>query len=330
MSRKNLVSVSAATCVASLLAAVGCSSSGQHASHTEADHNPQYVNTRYTDHNPEMAYRDTRETSTSRDTTYNRDTTTTQAVNSSSLSEWPPNAQAGECYGKAFVPPATQMVSEKVLVQEASERLEIVPAQYEWVEERVLVKDACTQLIEVPAEYRTEQVTVEVSPASTGWKMDSSGRCTTPDGRPVKDVFCLVNTPAQTRTVSQQRLVKAAHTKEVECPAVYETVKRHKMVTPASCKRITIPAEFQTVEKTVVTAPGRWEWQRVICDPENNPITLNRVKEALLANGYTPSAHDGQMSEQDWDAIKAFQIQNGLGVGGLTYETLAKLNVPAE
>jgi len=333
----NRTTLSAAGCVATLIACVGCSTSSQHAMHTTEDHNPKYINTRYNDDEGTISrkhetmraneYSNDNTNTTSTMNTNTMNTSTAQPVATNSLGEWPPNAQAGECYGKAFVPPQVRTVQEQVLVHEASERLEVVPAQYQWVEERVMVKDASVQLVEVPAEYRTEQMTVELTPASQGWKMDSSGRCVTPDGRPVKDVFCLVNQPAVTKTVSQQKLAKASYTRETEVPAVYETVKRQRLSSPATCKRIAIPAEFQTVDRSVVTAPGRWEWQRVICDPTENPVTLNRVKEALLAAGYTPSATDGQMSEQDWDSIKAFQIQNGLAVGGLTYQTLAKMNI---
>lgn len=330
--------ISAASCVATLLACVGCSHNHENAAMTGV-HDPLYINTRYNEPDRNRtAYNDN---TTVRETTRVSDNTRSsdydhnanrqhQPVATSTLSEWPPNAQAGECYGKAFVPPMVQTVQEQVLVQEASERLEVVPATYEWVEERVMVKDACTQLIEVPTEYKTEQVTMEVTPAQTGWMMDSSGRCVTPDGRPVKDVFCLVNRPAVTKTVSSQRIARAAYTKEVEVPAVYENVRRQKLATPAQCKRTTIPAEFQTVEKSIVTAPGRWEWQRVICDPQKDPITMNRVKDALAAAGYTPSDTDGQMTEHDWDNIKAFQIQHGLGIGGLSYETLAKLHVSVD
>src|SRR5262245_56294668 len=44
----------------------------------------------------------------------------------------PPNAKPGECYAKVYVPATYKTVTERVLVREASERLETVPAEYDW------------------------------------------------------------------------------------------------------------------------------------------------------------------------------------------------------
>jgi hypothetical protein len=83
----------------------------------------------------------------------------------------PPHARPGECYAKVFVPPTFKTVSERVMVKEASDRIEIVPAKYEWVEERVCVKDASTRLVEVPAEYADKDVTIQTAQSHTDWEI---------------------------------------------------------------------------------------------------------------------------------------------------------------
>src|SRR5262245_9199559 len=75
-------------------------------------------------------------------------------------SDMPRNPVPGECYAKVFIAPRTKTVRERVCIREASERLEVVPAEYEWVEERVCVKEASTRLEIVPAEYATREKTV--------------------------------------------------------------------------------------------------------------------------------------------------------------------------
>ena len=82
-----------------------------------------------------------------------------------SLAEWPPNAVAGECYAKVYVPPKTETVSERVCVRDASERVEIIPARYEWTEDKILVKDASTELAAVPAEFAAREDTIQTASA---------------------------------------------------------------------------------------------------------------------------------------------------------------------
>merc|ERR1712146_455781 len=53
----------------------------------------------------------------------------------------PQNANAGECYLQVLVPPTYETVQERVMVEEASSRIETVPAQYKWVDEEVVVKE---------------------------------------------------------------------------------------------------------------------------------------------------------------------------------------------
>lgn len=260
-------------------------------------------------------------------TTNVRSEQTVASASPNTLGDWPAGAEPGQCYAKAFIPPATRTVQQRVVVKEASERLEIVPAQYEWVEERVMTKEASKELVEVPAEYASENRTVVIQPAQTGWYMDTAGTCRTTDGQPAHDVFCYVNRPAVTKTVTSQRLVHGATTKQIDIPAEYQTVRRQKVATAAATRTITIPAEFDTVDTTLVTAPGRWEWQRVMCDAESNPVTVNTLKAALLAQGYQPGPFNGEMTDADWAAVKAYQRANGLGVGVLSYETLDHLQV---
>jgi len=246
---------------------------------------------------------------------------------SSASVDFPPNAAPGECYGKVYIPAKFETRTEKVMVREASSRVETVPARYEWVEERVMVKDASTELVEVPADYRTYEQTIEVKPARTEWVVNTSGNCRAENGQPVKDVYCLVTTPAETKKVTTQKLNKGACVREVPVAAEYQTVKRQKLVCPATTRRVNIPAEFESVEKSVCLGAGHVEWQRVMCDVNATPQTLNAVKSALIAAGYKPGPMDGHLGAEDWNAIHSYQQSHGLGVGDLSYQTLNSLQV---
>lgn len=193
--------------------------------------------------------------------------------------ELPPNAKPGECYSKVYVPPTFKTVSERILVRDATERLEIIPAVYEWVEERVCVKDASTQLVEIPAEFADRSVTVQTAQAHTDWEVTNADLCnlsTDPNKKATKNVFCLVTHPAKNETIPTRCQVRPPQVRTEVIPAQYETVRRQKLVTPATTKRICIPAEYQTVEKTIKVCDGRMAWQRVVCEKRDvEAISVN-------------------------------------------------------
>lgn len=194
--------------------------------------------------------------------------------------ELPPNARPGECYAKVYIPPTFKTVTERILVKDATEQIEIIPAEYGWVEERVCVKEASKRLVEVPAQFKNEDVTVMVEAAHTDWQVTKSDNCKIPDDpnkKATKTVFCLVNHPAQHETIPTVRQVCGPTVREEIIPAEYETIRRQKVVRPATTRRVCIPAEYQTVQKTVKVCDGRMAWQRVICETplEEESITSN-------------------------------------------------------
>lgn len=254
-------------------------------------------------------------------------THTKLTAHSTAVADLPPNAVPGECYAKVYVPPKFETASQRVCVKEASERVEIVPAEYEWIEERVCVKQASTQYIEEPAVYEDVQETLVLEPGHTDWVREDGSKCKSPSGQVVGDVFCLVSFPPVEKTVTTQRMVKSATCREVTIPAEYQMVRVQKLVKPACTQRIAIAAVFEDVQKTVKVADGFMEWQRVICERQTSTDKINELKTALTDLGYTPGPANGELTDEDWAAIKKYQADHRLGVGQLTYQTLDKLGV---
>lgn len=193
--------------------------------------------------------------------------------------ELPSNAKPGECFAKVWVPPEFKTTTERVVVREASEQLEIVAAQYEWVEEQVCVKDASKRLIEEPAEFAQKEVIVQTASAHTDWEVNKD--CVPPGGH-TRDVFCLVTHEPEQRRLSVQCQVKPPTVREEIIPAQYETIRRHKLISPATTRRVSIPAEYETVTKSLKVCDGRMAWKRVDCERPNSDETLS-----LNANGTT-------------------------------------------
>jgi hypothetical protein len=212
------------------------------------------------------------------------------------LSLYPPDAKPGECYAKVLVPAKYDVVSEKVLKREASEKVTVIPARYEWVEERVLVKEAnevlsvkpatfrwveerimvepaSTRLVAVPAEYETVTERVLDRPEQTTWK---KGR------GPIEKIdnitgaiLCLVVEPATYKTITRSIVKKPASTRQVEVPAVYKTIRKQVLDAPAQVVKTTIPAEYSAIRVRKMVEPARES--RVSLPAEFQTVT-KRVK----------------------------------------------------
>ena len=246
------------------------------------------------------------------------------------------------------IPAEYEWVEEKVLVKQASERLETIPAVYGWEEEQVLVKEASYEMQDVPATYDWVEEQVMVKPAATVWK--KGGGLIEKIDNTTGELMCLVETPAVYKTVRKKVMVTPPTTRTIEIPAEYETVKKKvvlkppttrtieipaeyktvkikKLVTPPKEKRIAIPEEYQTITKTEQVTDGRMEWRRVLCETNMSRDVIKQIQKALQDAGHDPKYIDGVISWRTINAIKAYQKEKGLAVGGLTYETIKSLGI---
>lgn len=170
-------------------------------------------------------------------------------------------ATPGMCFHEHVTGPTYKTITEKVLVKEPSEKIEIIPAKYETVEQKILVKEASYKLVTVPETYKTETEKIMVEPATTVWKKGT---------RPVErvdnstgEIVCLVNIPAKYKTVTHRVVDTPATTKRIEIPAVYKTVKVRKLVTPAQEKRIPIAEKYSTITKRVLENEAVFNWHEI-------------------------------------------------------------------
>ncbi|WP_299974097.1 peptidoglycan-binding domain-containing protein [uncultured Pseudoteredinibacter sp.] len=170
-------------------------------------------------------------------------------------------APVNSCYHEHYIAPEYTYETERVLVSEASEKIELSEPVFETVEERVLVKEATTKLITVPATYETVTEQVLDKPAHTVWKK-GTGPIQRIDAA-TGEIMCLVEVPATYKAVSRRVLKTAATTKTVEVPAEYKTVKVRRQVSAAQENRISIPAKYKDVKKRVLAKDGSYVWHEV-------------------------------------------------------------------
>ena len=196
---------------------------------------------------------------------------------SAEVSLIPPDAKAGECYAKVVVPAKYKSVDERVLVQEASEKITISPAKYEWVEEKVEISPASKKLVTVPATYKKETETIEVKPATRSWHT-SLKRHSAPVSKEILVAAKLKGvdlenatpgscykeyyTPETYKTVTEEVVVQKETSKQKIIPAVYETVEKTIEVKPASKKTITVPATYEFKTEKLLVEKEKTVWKK--------------------------------------------------------------------
>ncbi len=253
---------------------------------------------------------------------------------------FPPNAKAGECYARVFVPPTYKTVSEtalkrdaserliienakfelvdeKILAKEASERLEIIPATYGWDEEQVLVYPEHTHLENIPAVYDTITEKVIDRPAHTIWKKGKGPIQRVDYG--TGEIMCLVEVPATYKTITKRVLAKPATTREITNPAKYTTVRRKIMKTPPTVRKITIPAEYKTVKVRKMTSPA--QIQKIAIPEEFQTVSRRELlseggmqwKPILCETNTTPGLISSLQAKLKTAGYNPGTIDGGLG-----------------
>ncbi len=190
----------------------------------------------------------------------------------------PPNAKPGECYARVWVPAQYETMQEKVLVREASERIEVIPAKYDWATEKVLVTEGYEKY-EIIGDFgpgSTVTIPSEGSSGSSGftWTRTSSPKfeSATEKVMTAPATTKLVARPASYDLVSEKILDRPAHTiwKEganplqpvsnatgeimclVQVPDSYKTVTKRVVKTPARLETVEVPASYTNVTKKMV------------------------------------------------------------------------------
>nr|WP_269331841.1 peptidoglycan-binding domain-containing protein [Futiania mangrovii] len=283
----------------------------------------------------------------------------------------PPNAKPGQCFARVFIPPQYAEQEERVLIKPASQEVETIPAKYEEVEQEVLVEEASfkfelveaqydfvdeivvvqeesTKLVPVPAEFEEVEEQVLVRAAYTTWQ-NNCGPIQKVE-RGTGETMCLVEVPAEYKTVSKRVMktpaqvveevvpavtekvrkrimVEPPKTVKVEIPAKYETIKVKKVVEPARQVVTEVPAEYETVTKRVKMSDGSIEWREILCEVNMTEDWVTRLQTSLKNAGYDPGKIDGVLGRGTYDALERFQKDKGLGSGELTIETLRMLGV---
>lgn len=164
----------------------------------------------------------------------------------------------GTCLYEHYQSATLKKVPQRVLVKEATEVLEVVPAKFGEETDKVMIRPSHKRLIEVPAVFVASNEQVMVAPATTQWQK-GSGPIQKIDNL-TGDIMCLVDVPAQYETVGKQIVETDALVTSVTEAALVEKISIQKLLSDATEKRTPVEAEYESIDRLRVAAPARYKW----------------------------------------------------------------------
>lgn len=232
----------------------------------------------------------------------------------------------GEIMCLVEVPATYKTIRRRVLVTPATTRRVEIPAEYKTVKVRELAEEGGEVKTTIPAKYKTVKVTKKLDDGQVVWHEVHNMELPKSTRTGLK--ICLVETPAQYKTVTRRVVKKPATTRKVEVPAEYNKVKVRKLVKEAQEKRTKIPAKYETVQLKELEKEGYMEWRSILCETNMTGARITQIQIALKDAGYDPGPIDGVIGAQTMSAVNAFQLANKLPVDKyLNLETLNALGV---
>ena len=293
------------------------------------------------------------------------------AIAHAQTADLPPNPKANSCYSRVLSPDRYESVTEKIVVQPAGQRIEVIPAKYSWDEKEIVVEEGYERLEVVPAKFTSRTETVVVEPAREEYKVIPAKYETRSERIKVRDsyttwkkgsgpisrldastgeIMCLVEVPAEFKSVSRQVMTSpprterikipaktrevtrkvvsnAATTRKVRVPAKVQTVRYQTLVSPPRENKIAIPAKTDTITTRKLVSQGELRWAEILCETNVTPGVVRNLQTTLKDKGFYDGAIDGRLGPSTMAAVDAYQRRNNLATGSLTLETMRKLRV---
>ena len=285
-----------------------------------------------------------------------------------------PQANPGDCFARVLIPATYDTIPQTVTTQEAFDTLNITPAQlapetlniktrdegiryvvrqprYETITEEVLVRPAYEELSVIPAQFETVTETIVVGEPKLVWRPGRNLSAISRTDPETGIVYCLVEEPAETRTVSRRVVRVPEQVQTVTIPAQYKTVTKQVLVDPGGVDQSPIPAEFtdvtisrlvrpaehfsqaqpaqtSTIDTRRLNTPERFEWVPVLCDTNATTGAIRSIQTALTERGHYNGAIDGDAGLSTQSALTRFQRANGISHEGfLSAHTLELLGL---
>ena len=285
----------------------------------------------------------------------------------------PQASNAGACFTKVWNEPKYTTVPQRTVVKPAGERIEVIPAQYAKAQETVIVQPAHKEYRTIPAQYETvtEKVLVRpayvrtetipavydvieekqlVKPAYKTWKKGTMTNIQRVDPQS-GEILCLVDVPAEYKTVTRREARAPEQTKNIQVPAEYADVQKtvlkaperveeidvpavtelrevDKLVEPAKQVKVPVEAEYADVAVQKLVENGCYAWRQILCDDNMTQDTITKLQMALSKKGYYQQKPTGKFDDDTLAAVNAYERDNNLPIDGyLNIETADSLGL---
>ncbi len=197
----------------------------------------------------------------------------------------PKYAKPGQCFTKSFYPPkyskTTKIKSTKrVLINDASVKYEVIPAEYSWHKERIKISDGTEKIVTTPAKYKIIYEKVLIKPSKKVWRKSLNQNapkalhsCVDSAFRGGMDIInAEVGTcyyehyqPAKYNLTVKKILASEASERVVVIPAKYRTYNKKIITDSTTIKLLPSKAIYKKVKDRVVVEPARTEWKKTTC-----------------------------------------------------------------
>lgn len=210
------------------------------------------------------------------------------------------------------VPATYKNVTKSVMVSDEKTTLKVIPATYKTTSQDMIVTAQKTELVTVPATYKIQTEKVLVADAYSTWKRGKGAIQKLDDS--TGEIMCLVEVPAQYKTVQTKVVDVPAHTKEVVTPAVYKTITTKETDAPARTQEVVTPAVYKTITTQEIVAPATTQevvtpavYKTVTTQVIDTPATTREVEIPCITKIVKTRVEDTPAKEVKTDIPAVFE-----------------------
>jgi len=167
-------------------------------------------------------------------------------------------AKPGICFYEHYKPATINKKEENVLISEATETLEVIPASFRPGTKEIMVSPKSDKYVSTPVSYKTVQAKVLVEPAKSVWKK-GKGLVEKVD-HVTGEIMCRVDIPAVYKEFSKKIVQKPAAATLVPVPETMKSFDVSLLDKDAQEVRNPVAATYETVETFETVGEPTYSW----------------------------------------------------------------------
>jgi Putative peptidoglycan binding domain len=222
--------------------------------------------------------------------------------------QMPPQARAGQCYGRVLVPATYRNEAMSVVTREAFEQVQVSDPvfraeqqsvttsdpykRYEVTEptfrtegQTIVTRPAHERLVAAPAVLSTRTETIVVREPRLVWRAGSNLSAVRRMDSATGEIFCLVEEAAVTQNITRVVQTTPGRVMRQAVPAQTQTIQRRVLVAPATVREIDVPGTYQNVTIETLVSPAS---ERRSLAPEQRGTVNRQVIETAERYEWVP------------------------------------------